>query len=153
MTARMYASTITAATVRVAGEIPTDITVSHLSTPEQEASIRVGELLIYVRNACVVEQVAELWRQSRAVTSALPPVAGPSRLHLPVRVGLVGMIVRLGGRPACTAGWVAARPGVAQPAHVRAEIGPVTFEICDQVAWRTLGRAWNVVHRQLAAVD
>jgi hypothetical protein len=153
MTTNMYASGITAATLRVAGEIPTDVTISHLGSPEQEASLRIGELLVYVRNACVVEHVAELWSQNRAITSALPHVAGPSRLQLPIRVGLVAVVVRLGGRPSCTAGWVAGRPGVAQPPHVRVDIGPVAFEVCDQAAWHTLGRAWNLVRRQLAAVE
>lgn len=153
MTSCMHASTITSVTLRVAGEIPTDITVQHLGAPEQEASIRIGELLIYVRNACLVQHVAELWRQNRPVTAALPQIAGPSRLHLPVRVGLVGAVVRLGGRPPCTTGWVPGRPGVARPPHVRADVGPVGFEVCDQVAWHTLGRVWNLVHRQLAAVE
>jgi hypothetical protein len=39
-----HTSTITTATVRVAGPIQPDITVSHLGTPEQQAGLRVGEL-------------------------------------------------------------------------------------------------------------
>ncbi len=117
--ATIHASVITAVTLRVAGQVPTDITVRHIGTP----------------------RVAEAWTQARTVTSALPYVAGASRLHLPARVGLVGVIMRLGGEPFCTAAWIPGRPGVAHPPHVRAEIGPVTFEVCDQAAWHSIGHA------------
>lgn len=76
---------------------------------------------------------------------------GASRLHLPIRVGLVGVIVRLGGDPACTTSWIPGRPGVAEPSHMRVEIGPIVFEVCDQVAWHNIGRAFTVLHRQLTA--
>jgi hypothetical protein len=56
--ASMHASVITAATIRVAGQVPTDITVRHLGTPEQEASLRIGELLIYLRDPHVAGQVS-----------------------------------------------------------------------------------------------
>lgn len=34
----MHASVITAATTRVAGPVPTDVSISHLGTPQQEAA-------------------------------------------------------------------------------------------------------------------
>lgn len=145
----MHASAITSAAVRVAGQIPIEISIRHLGTAEQEAGMRMGELLIYVRNAYVAERVANTWRQSRPVCAALPNVAGISRLHLPVRVALVGMIVRLGGDPACTVQGVPARPGVAEPQHVRIEVGPLAWEVCDRVAWHTITTAWETLHRQL----
>jgi hypothetical protein len=148
--ASMHASTITAATIRVAGQVPTDISISHLGTPEQEASLRVGELLIYLRDPHIAGQAAQLWAQAKAATSALPNVIGPSRLHLPIRVGLVGVIVRLGGDPKCTTTWIPGQPGVAHPAHVRVEVGPVKWEVCDRAAWHSIGRAWALLDRQLA---
>jgi hypothetical protein len=54
----MHASSITSATIRVTGQVPTDISISHLGTPEQEASLRVGELLIYLRDPHIAGQVA-----------------------------------------------------------------------------------------------
>lgn len=149
--ATLHASVITAATIRLAGQVPSDLAINHLGTREQEASLRIGELLIYVRDPRTVATITQLWTQKRAATAALPHVIGPSRLHLPVRVGLVGVIVRLGGEPACTASWVAGRPGVAEPSHMRVEIGPIVWEICDQVAWHTVGHTWTVLHRQLTA--
>lgn len=44
--ASMHASTITTANIRVAGQVPTEIAVRHLGTPERKASPRIGELLI-----------------------------------------------------------------------------------------------------------
>jgi hypothetical protein len=32
-------------------------------------------------------------------------------------------------------------------------IGPIRLEICDQAAWHSIGRAWNVLNTQLAAAD
>lgn len=151
--APMHASTITAATIRVAGQVPTDISLRHLGTPEQEASLHVGELLIYLRDPYIARQVAQLWAQAKAATSALPNVIGPSRLHLAPRVGLVGVIVRLGGDPKCTTTWIPGQPGVAYPAHVRVEVGPIKWEICDRAAWHSIGRAWALLDRQLAAAD
>lgn len=145
-----YASVITSATVRVAGQTPVDIGVSHLGAPEQEVSLRTGELLIYVSDPGVTELVIAAWRQSRPIIGALPQVAAVSRLHIPARVGLCGLIVRLSGTPVCGGSWMPARAGVAQPAHVRLDVGPVAFQICDQAAWHTLGRAWATVHRQLS---
>ena len=145
----LHASEITSAVVRVAGEIPVDITAFHVGTPEQEAVLRMGELLIYVRSAALAERVAQLWRQARPICAALPHVAGTSRLHLPVRVSLVGVIFRLGGEPACTVVSVPARPGVAQPTHVRIQVGPLVWEVCDRAAWHTITKAWATVHRHL----
>ncbi|MGI8817446.1 MAG: hypothetical protein ACR2G2_19770 [Pseudonocardia sp.] len=147
----VYTSAITTATVRVAGQIPVDITINHLGAPEQEASMRLGELLVYVREPAIAAMVATLWRQSQPISAALPYVAGTSRLHLPARIGLVGVVARLGGWPPCAVSWVPGRPGVAQPPHVRVEVGPIRWEICDQAAWHTIGRAWSTLHRQLAA--
>jgi hypothetical protein len=78
-------------------------------------------------------------------------VIGPSRLRLPGRVGLVGVIVRLGGDPRCTTAWIPERPGFAHPAHVLVEIGPMRLEICDRAAWHSIWRAWKVLHTQLAS--
>lgn len=64
MAGGMWASAITAATVRVAGEVHTDLTVRHLGQPEQEASLRVGELLLYVRDPRIVQQVSQVWGRS-----------------------------------------------------------------------------------------
>lgn len=149
----LHASVITAATIRVAGQVHTDITINHLGTPEREASLRIGELLIYVRDPHIVQSVAEHWVQKRTGTSALPHVIGASRLHLPIRVGLVGVIVRLGGDPVCTSSWIPGRAGVAEPSHMRVEVGPIVFEVCDQVAWHSIGRAWTVLRRQLRATE
>lgn len=145
----IHTSAITSAAVRVAGAVPVDITAHHVGTSEQEASLRLAELLIYVRSAVLAERVARVWRQSKPVCAALPNVAGVSRLHLPVRVPLVGVVVRLAGEPACTVVGVPARPGVAQPTHVRIEIGPLVWEVCDRVAWHTITKAWVALHRQL----
>jgi hypothetical protein len=149
----MHASVITAATMRVAGQVPTEIAIRHLGTPEQEASLLIGELLIYLRDPHIAGQVAQLWSQAKASTSALPNVIGPSRLHLPTRIGLVGVIVRLGGDPRCTTTWMPGRAGVAYPSHTRVEVGPIVWEVCDRAAWHSIGRAWTVLHRQLVAAD
>ena len=79
--ASMHASVITAATMRVAGQVPTEIAIRHLGTPEQEASLRVGELLVYLSDPYIAHEVARLWAQAKASTSAMPNVIGPSRLH------------------------------------------------------------------------
>jgi hypothetical protein len=34
---------------------------------------------------------------------------------------------------------VAARPALAQPAHLRLRVGPITWQVCDQTAWHSLG--------------
>lgn len=44
--AAIQASVITAATMRDAGQVPAEIATRHLGTPEQDASLRIGELLI-----------------------------------------------------------------------------------------------------------
>jgi hypothetical protein len=110
-------------------------------------------LLTYLRDPSVATTVVETCAQARTYTGALPHLAGTSRLHLPVRLGVVGVVVRLGGVPRCTITPVPGRPGVAVPPHVRLEIGPVAFEVCDQVAWLTLGRAWAVLGRTLSTEE
>jgi hypothetical protein len=149
MTASMHASAITAATIRVVGQVPTDISLTHLGTPEQEASLRIGELLIYLRDPHIAHQVAQLFGQAKACTSALPNVAGVRRANLAPRVGLVGVIVRLGGDPHCDTTWIPGQPGSAHPAHVRVQVGPITWELCDRAAWHSIGAAWALLDRQL----
>ena len=58
--AGLHTSAITAATTRLAGQVPTDISISHLGAPEQEASLRIGGPLIYVRDPHIAHQVAQL---------------------------------------------------------------------------------------------
>jgi hypothetical protein len=149
----LHASAITNATLRIAGEIRADINVAHLGTPEQEASLRIGELLIYLRDPSIAVRVGKDCARARTHTAILPQLAGASRLHLPVRVGVVGLVIRLGGAPRTVITGVPARPGVAVPPHVRVEIGPVTFEVCDQVAWWALGRAWALLARALTTEE
>jgi hypothetical protein len=147
----LHASAITAATIRVVGQVPTDICVSHLGTTEQEASLRIGELLIYLSDPHIAHQVAELWAQAKASTSALPNVIGARRANLPARVGLVGVIVRLGGDPQCGTTWIPGQPESVHPAHVRVEVGPIKWEVCDRAAWHSIGRAWALLDRHLTA--
>jgi hypothetical protein len=64
--ASMHASVITAATLRVAGQVPVDMTITHLGTREQEASLRIGELLMYLRDPAIAEHATTLWSQTRS---------------------------------------------------------------------------------------
>lgn len=71
--ASMHASTITTATIRVAGRVPTEVVARHLGTPGQEASLHIGELLIYLHDLHIAHQVAHLWAQAKASTSRRCP--------------------------------------------------------------------------------
>jgi hypothetical protein len=81
--AEMHASVITTATIRVAGQVPTEIALRHLSTPEQEASLRIGELLA-----------------PGPTSPTLPNVIGRARVRLVLWAGLVGGRRAPGWRPA-----------------------------------------------------
>ncbi|GAA5154398.1 hypothetical protein GCM10023321_26150 [Pseudonocardia eucalypti] len=145
-----HTSTITATAVRVAGSIPVEVSVRHIGTTDQEAGMRMGELLVYVRSPFVAERVADTWHMAKPVVcAAVPPRAAVGKLHVPVRVALVGTIVRLAGHPVCTIVGVPARSGHEHPAHVRIEVGPLAWEVCDQLAWHTITRAWRRLARML----
>lgn len=147
------ASTITAVTVRVAGALPIEVSLRNLGTAEQEASMRMGELLVCVRSPSVAERISQVWTYAKPIVCTLPQLASVGKLHLPVRVSLVGTIVRFAGYPTCTTVGVPARCGSQQPAHVRIQVGPLAWEVCDQLAWHTITRAWRTLTRQLQAYD
>jgi hypothetical protein len=62
--------------VRVAGDVGSDITVSHAGTVDLEASLRAGEVLHYVRSGELAARVARILGQARPLCAPLPALVG-----------------------------------------------------------------------------
>lgn len=134
--------------VRVAGTVPVRLDLSHAGTPQRQLGMAAGAVLLYLRSAVTARAVAEQWAQAAtharclaaAVVGRRPAVVGPST---------ISALVRLAGIPEVTAAVQPARPGGSDPTLLRLGVGPVTWEICDAVAYTTLLRAWRQATRLL----
>lgn len=143
-------SAIVSVVVRVVGAVPVRIDVTHLGSPEQQLGLSLGTVLIYMQSATTAEAVVDGWRNAAAVARLLGPAGNPNRL-LPVMPSTVGTLVRLAGVPTVVAAHVPARG--AEPAHLRLQVGPVTWQVCDWAAYESMADGWRRAAATLRAAE
>lgn len=87
--------------VRVAGDIPVRLDLTHAGTREQQLGMSLGTVLIYLRSATTARAVAEGWRTTAMLARPLSPILTGRR---PLQPGpsTAGVLVRLAACPRCT---------------------------------------------------
>ena len=128
--------------VRVAGDIPVRIDLTHAGTREQQLGMSLGTVLIYLRSAATARAVAEGWRTTAMLARPLSPILTGRR---PLQPGpsTAGVLVRLAGVPQVHAAYQPAQRSGTIPALLRITVGPITWEIPDANAYTSLARAWR----------
>ncbi|MDN5917948.1 MAG: hypothetical protein L0I76_23110 [Pseudonocardia sp.] len=138
-------SAIVSVAVRVSGNVPVRLDATNIGTPEQQVGLTLGSVLVYLRTVQTVRAVVEGWRSAKVAAESL----GPARPISEQRAGLahvagsqVSALVRLGGLPTVLSAPVTRRPGSRVPSHVRIQVGPVVWEVCDWTAYECLAAGW-----------
>ncbi|MFR9806497.1 hypothetical protein ACL02T_30035 [Pseudonocardia sp. RS010] len=139
-------------TVRVSGEVPVRVDVTNAGTPEQQVGLTLGSVLIYLRNPGTVRAVVEGWRSANYAAQLL----GPSRPVTYHHAGLaqvmgsqVSTLVRLGGIPNVLVAPITRRPGSPVPSHLRMQVGPIVWQVCDWNAYHSIAVGWERAGRLL----
>ncbi|MFC5210820.1 hypothetical protein ACFPM0_30310 [Pseudonocardia sulfidoxydans] len=136
--------------VRVAGAVPIRLDMSHAGTHEMQLGLSLGTILIYLRTAITAHAIADGWANAALLARDLPMSAIGKR-PMPVGPSTVGAMVRMAGVPRVTTGWQDAVPGTTRPALLRIQAGPVTWEVCDTAAYRSMLRGWRQAAQMLDA--
>lgn len=71
--------------VRVAGDIPARLDLTHAGTREQQLGMSLGTVLIYLRSATTARAVAEGWRTTAMLARPLSPILTGRRPSSPGR--------------------------------------------------------------------
>lgn len=127
-------SAVSLVVVRVAGEVPVRLDLSHAGLPEQQLGMSLGTALVYLRTGTTARSVAESWgRAVRLARSLSPAVTGRRRLL--VGPSVVSVMVQLAGIPRVTGAYEEGREDWAVPEMLRIQVGPVVWEVCDATAY------------------
>jgi hypothetical protein len=137
---------VAAIVVRIAGEVPTRLDLTHAGDTEQQLGMTVGQVLLYLRTATTAEAVWRGWRQAGALAAQLPP-ARPGQRLMTVGPSTACVMVRVAGSPkmltALQPGRAAAARTPEVPSTLRMTIGPLQWEVCDRTAYATMLNAWQ----------
>jgi hypothetical protein len=141
-------------TVRVSGEVPVRVDASNVGTPEQQVGLTLGSVLVYLRDRLTVTAVVEGWRSGNYSAQLLGP-ARPVAYHhaglAQVMGSQVSTLVRLGGIPNVLVAPITRRPGGVVPSHLRMQVGPVVWQVCDWNAYHSIALGWERAARLLSA--
>ncbi len=142
-------STVMAVVLRVAGPVETGVVAHALGHPERQISVRIGDVVVHLRDPKVAELVrqrwdaglgAALWLRERVSQTWLAP--RPDTYPAAVSLQLTDK-VRVAHR------LVPADPNRRQPAYLEARVDQLIWQVCDLTAWRAIGDAWLRAHQLL----
>ncbi|WP_214369806.1 hypothetical protein [Pseudonocardia sp. H11422] len=132
--------------VRVSGAVPVRLDATHVGTPEQQVGLTLGSVLVYLRSQQTVRVIVEGWQSAAVAARHLGP-ARPISHHraglAPAAGSQVSTLVRLGGIPTVLAAPITRRPGSPVPSHVRIQVGPIVWQVCDWNAYEALAAGWR----------
>lgn len=151
-TVRTPASTVVAAVFRVTGEVPIATRTYALGTPEQQITIRLGDAVLYLHHAAVAHRINRRWQDGLFLAwQHLPRLLTPTALGAVPGTYPAAVAQRLTDLADLTVTWCPARPTSPVPPHLHAELGVLTWQVCDFLAWHRIGQAWSFAATQLAS--
>jgi hypothetical protein len=145
----LLTSTVLAVVLRVAGEVQTGVIAHGSGQPERQVSVRIGDAVIHLRDPKVAAVVRQRW--DAALGSALRLREKVSQTWLRPRPGTypAAVSVQLTNQVEVAHCFVRAAPDKRQPAYLEVRVDQLVWQVCDQLAWRTIGDAWLAAHQQL----
>ncbi|MBC3191675.1 hypothetical protein H7X46_11445 [Pseudonocardia sp. C8] len=145
-------SSVGSLAVRVAGWVPTRVDLRFAGTPQQQLGLSLGTVLVYMATHLTAHQIAEKWAAAapaaRVLSQSLPRDRRPALSSGP---WLVSAMVRFAGAPTVTTDVMTSQPGRDVPTLLRVQVGPVTWELADAVAYTSMLNAWRVAADLLEA--
>jgi len=145
----LLSSTVVAVVLRVAGAVQTGVVAVGLGRPERQVSVRIGDAVIHLRDPKVASLLRQRW--DAALGSALRLRERVSQTWLRPRPGTypVAVSVQLTEQVEVIHRFVPADLDRRQPAYLEFRVDQLVWQVCDQLAWRTIGDVWLVAHQQL----
>ncbi|MGD9991217.1 hypothetical protein [Pseudonocardia sp.] len=145
-------SSVCTLAARVAGFVPTRVDMRFAGTPEQQLGITLGTVLVYVNMHRTAATIADKWAAAAPLARGLSHALPQGRRDATVTAGpwLLSAMVRFAGTPAVTASMLTPQPGRDVPPLLRMQVGPVTWELADAVAYTSMLNAWRIAEDLLA---
>lgn len=139
-------SSVSTLAVRVAGFVPTRVDMRFAGTPEQQLGITLGAVLVYVSMHRTAAMIADKWAAAAPLARGLSHALPQGRRDAAVTAGpwLLSAMVRFAGTPVVTASMLTPQPGRDVPPLLRMQVGPVTWELADAVAYTSMLNAWRI---------
>lgn len=141
--------------VRVQNEVRVRMDLTHAGTPDQQLSLAIGQVLIYLTCAGTAEAMLRGWRDAGVLAERLAPVH-PGRRH-PLTIGpsTASVLVRLAGLPRLVTALEPGKPATATtpaiPPMLRMTCTPLHWQIADRTAYVTMRDAWRRAAHLLGA--
>lgn len=134
-------SAVLTVTMRVAGEVATSVRPDGLETLTPQVGLRLGEALVYVTEPEVAARLRREWDILHRLAQGLPEQARDHTVPPTPGSYPVGVVVRLTGTAAVGGQVLPADRYGRAPAHLRVRLDRLVLEVCDQEAYRRIGRA------------
>lgn len=138
-------SSVSNIAVRVAGFVPNRVDLKFAGTPQQQLGLSLGPVLVFMGTYLTARAIADRWAEAaplaRSLSHTLPPQRRSAMTSGP---WLLSAMVRLAGTPTVHSEVLTAQPGRELPTMLRIQVGPVTWELADAVAFTAMLNAWQV---------
>ncbi|SFO17843.1 hypothetical protein SAMN05216207_103459 [Pseudonocardia ammonioxydans] len=144
-------SSVGSIAIRVAGFVPTRVDLRFAGTPQVQLGVSLGTVLVYMSTHLTASTIAQKWASAaplaRGLSQALPV---ERRAVMASGPWLLSAMVRFAGMPTVNADVMTAQPGRELPTMLRIQVGPVTWELADAVAYTSMLNAWRIAADVLA---
>lgn len=144
-------SSVSNIAVRVAGFVPNRVDLKFAGTPQQQMGLSLGTVLVFINSYLTARAIADRWAEAaplaRSLSQTLPPQRRSAMTSGP---WLLSAMVRLSGTPTVHSEVLPAQPGRGLPTMLRIQVGPVTWELADGIAFTSMFNAWQVAADVLA---
>jgi hypothetical protein len=145
----LLTSTVMAVVLRVAGLVETGIVAHGLGHPERQASVRIGDVVIYLRDPAVAALVRQRWDASLGSAMRLRERVSQTWLRPSPGTYPAAVSIQLTDQCEVFHRFMPADLDRRRPAYLEIRVDQLHWQICDQLAWRTIGDAWLAAHQHL----
>lgn len=146
---RIITSTVLGVTLRVAGDVTTEIHPYAIGTAEQQVTARLGDVIVYLTDPQAADQIRALWDSAILEAHRLPSRVSQTWLAPQPGTYPVSVAARLTRTADLAGAYVPADRASRSPAHLRLRVDRILWQVCDRDSWRALADAWFNIHRHL----
>jgi hypothetical protein len=135
-------ATVVAVIQRAAGHVTTAVTVHPIDRDQREAHIRIGDAVLWVRDAPVIQRIRQQWDASQYLSNRLRGAVSATWLQPDPDAYPISVAQRLGEATDVAVQWLGGKLHTRTPPHLRIRVGTLVWQVCDRTAWTTISQAW-----------
>lgn len=143
-----WTTSIQIAAIRVAGEVASNVDLTHAGTPDAEAAVIVGTVLARIQGRRTAQRLVAIWRDAALHTHRLVEHAGRAGRGNLAAECPAGLVIRIGQDAAVRQDLMPATRSL--PTHIRIQVGPLVWLVMDRAAYTSMRELWERVERVLA---